>query len=121
MAIDVEGRVSLGKAFGLGFLQSFCEVDAIFSHASEDVIAGTIENATDALNLVSSQPAAQGANDGNTTADAAFKFQSDILRRSSFHETEAMRRQQGFIGGHHMLSPAQGVPHECPRRIDSPH
>ena len=48
-ALDVESRVGFGIAQALRVLQAFLEGQAFELHAREDVIAGAVENAVEAL------------------------------------------------------------------------
>ena len=47
-AANVEGRIGLGIALGLRFLQHIVEGPALLLHLGQDVVAGAVEDAVDA-------------------------------------------------------------------------
>src|SRR6202030_2603479 len=48
-------------------------------HAGENVIAGAVEDAVDALQRVAGKPFADGLHDGNCTAERRFEIERDVL------------------------------------------
>ena len=54
-AADVEGGIGFGVALGLGFLEDVAERAMLFQHLREDVIAGAVEDAVDAADLIGGQ------------------------------------------------------------------
>ena len=54
-AADVEGGIGFGVALGLGLLQHVGERAVLLLHLRQDVIAGAVEDAVDAADLVGGQ------------------------------------------------------------------
>ena len=119
VAVDVERRIGFGEAFGLRVAKSVSKLDAILSHASENVITGSVENAGNALDLISGEAAAERSNDGDASADAAFELEADLLRLGGLHEAKPMRGQQGLVSGDDVLTTLEGVLHERARGVHS--
>ena len=63
--VDVEAGVRLGIAQALGIGQHIGEFAARLAHLRQDVIAGAVQDAVDALDAIGCQPLAQGLDDGN--------------------------------------------------------
>ena len=75
VAVDVERRIGFGIAEALRVLQAFGERQAFLLHPGQDVIAGAVENAVDAVDRGAGKTFAQGLDDGNGRADRGFEIQ----------------------------------------------
>jgi hypothetical protein len=62
-AFDVEGRVGLGVAQALGFLQHHVEVEALVAHLGQDEVGGAVDDAGDPLDAVGGEAFAQRLDD----------------------------------------------------------
>ena len=67
--IDVETRVGLGVAQGLGFGEHILEGALALAHVAQDVIAGAVEDADDAVDPVGRQPLADRLDDRDAAGD----------------------------------------------------
>ena len=75
MAIDVEGRIGLGVAEPLRILQAFGERQSFLFHTGQDVIAGAVEDAIDAIDAGAGKPFAKGLDDRDRRADRGLEIQ----------------------------------------------
>src|SRR5208282_299169 len=73
VAIDIERRIGFRKALGLRLAKRFLELDPILGHAGKNVIAGTVQNAAQLLNIISNQTVPQSADNRNAAANAGFE------------------------------------------------
>ena len=96
---DVERRIGLGKALGLGFCQHVGKVPPGIFHGREDEIAGAVEDAVDPLDLVRSSPFAQALDDGNPASDRRFELQRDFLFLGLAGEFQAVVRDHRLVRG----------------------
>src|SRR4030081_1760484 len=60
VTVDVEGRVGLRVTEALGVLQTFGERQAFLFHPGQDVVAGAVEDAVDAVDVGAGKAFAQG-------------------------------------------------------------
>ena len=108
-AVDVERWVSFGVTENLGFLQSIGKRQAIFAHAGEDVITGTIEDADDELEAVSDEAFADGLDDGDSAGDAGFEKELATMLADGGKDFRTMLAEQGLVSGDDNLAGT-----ECP-------
>ena len=78
-AADVEGRVGLGVALGLRLLQHVGEGAVLLLHLREDVVAGAVEDAVDAADLVGGERLAQRLDDGDAAGDRGLEVEGDAV------------------------------------------
>ena len=128
-AADVEGGVRLRIAEALGLLEAGLEGEALQLHAGEDVIAGAVENAIDAHDLVARQTLAQGLHDGDAPRHRGLEGQSHMLVFRQLGQSHAMGRQQRLVGGddrlasgerrlHRLAGRALGAAHQLDEEVD---
>ena len=75
VALDVEGRIGFGVAEPLRFLQAIGERQVLLLHLGEDVIAGAVEDAVDALHGIAGQALAQRLHDRDGGADRRLEIE----------------------------------------------
>ena len=78
-AADVEGRIGLGVAEPLRLGETFLEGQLLALHAREDVIAGAVEDAVDALDRIAGEALAQRLDDRNAAGDRRLEGERDML------------------------------------------
>ncbi len=103
-AADVEGRVGLGVAQRLRVLQAFGKGDPLRFHAREDVVAGAVEDAVDAIDAVADEALAQGLDDRNAAGDGPLDAQREPLGFGGLGQFEAAARQHCLVGGDDRLA-----------------
>ncbi len=107
-AADVEGRIGLGVTEPLRLLQAVFERQPFGFHLRQDIIAGAVENAADALDAIARQRLAQGLDDGNAAADRRLEGERASRALGEFGQLDAMRRQHGLVGGDDRQAAPQG-------------
>src|SRR5215468_4422592 len=75
VAVDVERRVGLGIAEPLRVLQAFGKRQSLLLHPAQDVVAGAVENAVDAVDIGSGKALAQRLDDRNASGHGRFVIQ----------------------------------------------
>ena len=106
-AADVEGGIGLGVALGLGFLQDVAERAMLFQHLRQDVIAGAVEDAVDAADLVGGQRFPHGLDDRDAAGHRRLEVQGDAVFLGQTRQLGAVLCQQRLVGGDDMLARAQ--------------
>ena len=103
-AVDVEGRVGFRVAKLLRFLQHLREFALLLAHRGQDVVAGAVEDAGDALDAVRRQALAHGLDGRDAAGDRGFEGECDALGLGCLGKGRAMHREQRLVGGHDMLA-----------------
>src|SRR6202163_2830577 len=75
MTVDVERRIGLGITKALRVLQAFGERQSFLFHPGQDVVAGAVEDAVNAIDVGTGEAFAQGFDDGNRSADRRLEIQ----------------------------------------------
>ena len=115
-AINVEARVGLGEAQCLGVGEHGGERQPLGLHARQDVVAGAVENARDAVDAVGGGTLAQSLDDRNAPGNGGFELQRDPGGFGGSGEFEAVVRQHRLVGGDQRLARRQRVPRQRQRR-----
>ena len=76
-AADVEGRVGLGIAEALRVREAIVEGQALRLHPRQDVVAGAVEDAVDALDRIADEALAQRLDDRDAASDRRLEVQRD--------------------------------------------
>ena len=103
-AFNVKSGVGLRVAQGLGLLQDGVKRQAFVAHLRQDEIGRAVDDAGNPLDAVGGQALAQGFDDGNATCHRRLKGHHHTLAVRGFKNLCSMHRQQGFVGGDHMLA-----------------
>ena len=111
-AADVEGRIGFGVAETLGLGEADVEREVVGLHARQDVVAGAVEDAGDALDRVAGEALAQCLDDRNAAADRSLEKERRIVRFGQRREPHPMRGEHRLVGGDHRQPARQ-------RRLDS--
>ena len=106
-AIDVEARIGFGITEALRLGQNRGEIAARFAHLRQDVIAGAVEDAVDAEDVVRAEPFAQRLQDRNAARHRGLEAERDALVLGETRERGAVMGQQGLIGGDDVLAVLQ--------------
>ena len=94
---DVEGRIGLGIAEALRLLQTFLEGELLLLHARQDVIAGAVENAIDALDRIAGEPLAQRLDDRNAAGDRRLEGERDMVLLGERGECEPCAASRALL------------------------
>jgi hypothetical protein len=114
--VDVEGRIGLGIAFGLCRGERIGEARALALHQRQDIIAGAVEDAVDARDLVRRGAFADRLDDRDAACDGGFIFQRRVLRLGDPRQIEPVMRDHRLVRGDERLAGAQRLTRERQRR-----
>ena len=106
-AADVEGGIGLGVALRLRFLEDIGEGAMLFQHLRQDVVAGAVEDAVDAADLVGGQRFAHGLDDRDAAGDRRLEVERDAVLLGQPRQLGAVLGQQRLVGGDDVLAGAQ--------------
>ena len=106
-AVDVEGRVGFGIAEALGVRQAGLEGQPLHLHAGEDVVAGAVEDAVDAGDLVAGERLAQRLDDRDAAGDGGLEGERHARLLGRPRKRDAMIGEQGLVGGDDRLAGRQ--------------
>ena len=106
-AADVEGGVGLGIALGLRLLQHVGEGAVLLLHLRQDVVAGAVEDAVDAPDLVAGQRLAQRLDDGDAAGHRRLEVEGDAVLLGQLGELGAVLGEQRLVGGDDVLAGRQ--------------
>ena len=98
-AADVEGRIGFGVAETLGLGEADVERQVVGLHARQDVVAGAVEDAGDALDRVSGEALAQRLDDRNAAADRGLEEERRVVRFGQRREPHPVRGEHRLVGG----------------------
>ena len=92
-AANVKCRIGLRIPQLLGFAETDLEREMLGLHARQDIVAGAVENAGNALNCISYQALPEGLDDGYATAHRCFEATTErpIARQWSQVQNRAPR------------------------------
>src|SRR5215471_14586181 len=93
MAIDVERWIGLSESILLCPGKGGIEIDVFLCHTREYVVAGPVENAREALDTIADQSIPERTDNWNSTANAGFKSQPNLLNFSCLHQAVAIECQ----------------------------
>ena len=108
-AVNVEARIGLGIAQFLGFLQHLVKAPAFLFHGGQDVIAGAVEDAIDAADLVGGRAFAHALDDRNAAGDRRFIFERHARLLGAAGKVQAMMGQHRLVGGDERLAGGQAL------------
>ena len=100
---DIFSGVGLGVAFGLGLGQHRGVLRAFF-HFAEDEVAGAVENAFDALDVVAGHALLEAGNDGDSAGHGGAVFQMAAFGRGQALQFDAVISDEFFVGGDDALA-----------------
>ena len=111
-AFDVEGRIGLGVAQTLRFLEHGFEAQALVAHFGQDEVGRPVDDPGDPLDAVGGQPFAQGLDDRDAAGHCCFESDGDALLLRRVEDLVAVGRQQRLVGRHHVLPVFDGLEYE---------
>ncbi len=119
-AADVEGRIGLGIAEPLRFLQAIGEGQPLLMHAGEDVIAGAVEDAVNPADPAAAQSLAQRLDDGNAAGNRRLEIKCRAVLLRQLGKRDAVPGEQSLVGGHDRTSHGERGLDRAFRRIALP-
>ena len=108
VAIDIERRIGFSIAEALGVGEDRVEGGSFTRHAGEDVIAGAVYDAVDALETIADEGFAQGFDDRNATGDAGFLVEISTGLFGGSEEFGAVGGEKGFVRGDDSFAAFEG-------------
>ncbi len=109
IALNIVGRVRLGKAHFLGFFKHIGKRGAVVGHIAEDIVGGAVHDALDRVDPVGDQPLFHGLDDRDAAADARLEPDFHAGGRGGVEDLFAVDREQGLVGGDHMFAFGDGL------------
>ena len=103
-AANIERRIGLGIALLLRLFQHVGKASALLLHQGEDVIAGAIEDAVNARDVVALQALADHLHHGNSAGHCALEIERDPAFLGECGEARAVMGEQRLVGGDHVLA-----------------
>src|SRR5947209_9168187 len=107
MYVDVEGRNGFSIAGPLRVLQAFGKRQALLLHPGQDVIAGAVEDAVDAVDAGAAKPLAKRLDDGNGGADRRLEVQGAAMLLGGLRQPNSVLGDQRLVGGYDRLAGLQ--------------
>ncbi len=101
-AVHVEARIGLGIAHLLRVGEHVGEAPPALAHHGEDVVAGAVQDAVDAQNLVSGEAFAQRLDDRDAAGHRRLVAERDTGALRRRRERGAMMREHRLVGGNDM-------------------
>jgi len=102
-AVDVGGGVGFGVTEGLGFFEDFGVVGSGF-HGAEDEVAGAVDDAADAGDLISAEALRHAGDDGDAAGDGCSVEELDAFGGGEFEEAGAAVGDELLVGGGDVLA-----------------
>src|SRR4029078_4902380 len=99
MSFDVEGWIGFGINEPPRVLEAGAEAEPLLFHPRQDVIAGAVEDAIDALERIAGKPFTQRLEDRDRAADRRLEIERDVTRLRLRGERNAIARKQRLVGG----------------------
>ena len=98
-AADVEGRVGLGVAEPLRLGEADVERQVLRLHPRQNVVAGAVENARDALDRIAGEALAQRLDHRNAAADRRLEEERRAVGLGQRGEFQPVRGDHRLVGG----------------------
>ena len=114
-AADVEGRIRFRVTEPLRLGETDLERQLLGLHARQNIVAGAVENASDALDRVASQTLAQGLDDRNPAPYRGFVVERGLVGFGQVRELKAVRGEHRLVGG----DDGQAARERCLDRLES--
>ena len=115
-AADVEGGVGLGVALGLRLGQHVGEGAMLLLHLRQDVVAGAVQDAVHAPDLVAGQRLAQRLDDRDAAGHRRLEIEGDAVLLGELGKLGAMLGEQRLVGGDDVLAGCRAPPLPQPWR-----
>ncbi len=107
-AADVEVRVGLKIAQLAGFLEHRLIGQACGLHPGQDVVAGAVHHAHDALHAVARKAFGQGLDDRDAAGDGGLEAQGETRGLGGFGKGLAVMGEKRLVGGDDVLAGGEG-------------
>ena len=98
MAVDVEGRIGFGITEPLRVLQAFGKRQALLLHPGQDVIAGAVEDAVDAVDAGAAKPLAKRLDDRDSSSHRRLEVQGAAMLFGHLRQPDAVLGDQRLVG-----------------------
>ena len=106
-AADVEGGIGLGVALRLRLLQHIGKAPALLLHPRQDVIAGAVEDAVDAGDVVALQALADRLYDRDAAGHRRLEVERHAALLGERGEARTVMSEQRLVGGDDVLAGAE--------------
>ncbi|KFB71722.1 MAG: hypothetical protein AW09_003140 [Candidatus Accumulibacter phosphatis] len=113
-ALDVEGRIGLGVAEALRFLEHRGKGQTLVAHLGENEVGGAVDDAGDPLDAVGGETFAQCLDDRDAASDGGLESDHHALFLSSGKNLVAVPGEQGLVGGDHVFAIGDRLQYEFP-------
>ena len=100
---DVERWIGLGVTLRLRLLERLGERQLLLLHLRQDVVAGSVEDAIDAADLIAGERLAHHLDRGNATRHRRLEVERDRILLRDLREFGAVLGEQRLVSGHDML------------------
>ena len=117
--LDVERRIGLGIAVGLGFLEDQREVEPLVGHLAQDVVAGAVDDAGQRQHPVGDQAFLDRADQRDAAGHRRLEAQRHAVAARRLVELGAVVGEQRLVGRHHVLAGGQRAQDEGARRLEA--
>src|SRR5690606_2997261 len=111
-AFHVEGRVGLGVAQCLGFLEHVLKGTTFLAHLGEDEIAGAVDDASQPVDAVGGQAFADRLDHRDATGHGGFVGDNHAFLAGAGEDLVAVHGDQCLVGGDHVLAMLDGLEHQ---------
>ena len=119
MPKDVEVRGRFRKAFGYRLLQGFLKLQSFVGHAAQNIIAGTVQDAVDAVDMVRGKAFTQCFNDGHRAGYGRLEAQLHPVLYRRCRQFRTSLGQQHLVRRDHVLAGVQRFEDEAFGRFDA--
>ncbi len=117
---DIEGRIGLGVPLLLCIFQHRSKIGPFISHAGQNIVAGTIEDAKDRPKTINAEVFLDGRQDWNAATDGGFEHDLHTFVGCRSKNLFAVFSHQRLVGGHDMLAVFDGFQDKRASRLIAP-
>ena len=117
---DVEGRVGLGIPLGLGIPEDGGKFIVVIGHARQNVIAGTVQDAENAAEIIGAEVLLDGRDDRDPPSDRGLEQNLHPFFNGRPDDFLAMEGQQRLVGRDHMFTVFDGLENKGAGRFIAP-
>ncbi len=111
-AVDVEGGVCFGEAGGLGAAEGVGVGLLVLGHLGEDVVAGAVDDADDAGDVVGEEGLGECGDDGDGSAAGSFELDAFFGAFGGGEDFLAVDGEEVFVGGDDVFAGFEGFEDE---------
>ena len=116
-AVEIFAGVGFGVAARLRLFESFAEGNATGLNAAENIVAGAVENAGDAVQAISAESRAKRGKDGNAAGDGGSKLELAAVCAGELQQVRAVARDELLVRRDHRFTRGKGAAHNVFRGV----